>query len=1019
MLHPESPIDEMARLTVLTELRLLDGQPEPLLDDLARVAALLMGAPHAMISLVDRQRVWYKAKVGHDVVEIPREDSFCTWTIREPGTTMVVVDARLDARFQALPMVAGPEAVRFYAGAPLVSHPEGLPLGTLCVLGDQPLVPSASQIAGLQALARQVEDRLSQHRLRQAGDAQRIKAAEQGFRLALEGEDAGLWEWDVPTNRVTLSAGCRRLLGLPQGEDEAYRLWQAGVHPEDLAGIRLALNDLQTPGHDFFRADYRFLRPDGRQIWLQDRGGVTSRDGSGGAVQVVGVLVDATSQREALDELAESERRFRLLADQAPVLIWMSESEGERSFFNATWLAYTGRTLEQEIGTGWQDGIHPEDRLGCAATYREALGTRVTYQMEYRMRRADGVYRWLLDSGSPRVDSKGEFCGFMGSCVDIDDLQAARRRQQDSEARLLEAQAVARLGHWRLDLMTGAVEWSPEVYRIYGFDPLLGSPGFADLVARVHPDDMEDWQSYINDLRTTGGPAEIEHRIILPDGAIRTVNGRGTAQIGPDDMALSMYGTVQDISERAILAQETQRLLDIIERVPDFIHVASVEGAVIYANESLRNRCLPDAGVIDGLRSMGDYQPPEAALAMGTEILPEVDRLGRWTGITQWKDAHGEVFSTLQTIMSHRDRGGVLTHYSSIARDITEQLSNEAELRAAKEQAEAAARAKGGFLAIMSHELRTPLNGALGMLSLLARTPLTPEQRDHMDTARTCSQALLGLIDDILDYSKLDAGRVELERIPFRPREVVREALAMVTSRAEAAGLRLRTEVEPGLPERYLGDPTRIRQVLLNLIGNAVKFTPAGTVTVQLAALPGGLGFWVRDTGIGMDEVAQKRLFSPFSQADSTMTRRFGGTGLGLVITRQLVELMEGVIVVESVLGQGSTFSVQLPLESVVEPALPSTVVLLDPIIPRRALFARRLKAMGLKVLTSDSLEDPLDGVILMDAGEEHLDQAFDLRAAGRRLGVVIDTGETAPPGFIIIPRDGDDDALRTALLAL
>ncbi len=1019
MLLPPAIPSDAARVAVLRSMQILDTQPEPLIDDLARIAATVMGVPTGLVSLVDQDRVWFKARIGMEVTEVPRSHSLCAWAITQPHTPLMVPDATVDPRFADIPLVKGQTPQRFYGGIPLVSRPEGMPIGTLCVMAPERREPTAAQWQALQAIARQVEDRLAQHRREKSGDAESLRAAEVGLRAAMEGTDAGLWEWHVPTNRVLLSPRCRNLLGLPDGDADAYRLWTAGVHPDDLAGVRDALKDLGRPGHDSFRAEYRFMRPDGREMWLLDRGGVTTRDGTGGAVQVVGILVDVTSAHKTAAALAESEHRFRLLADQAPVLIWIGDPDGQCTFVNATWLSYTGRLLDDELGEGWTAGIHPEDLPSCLATYREAHLTRQAFQMEFRLLRSDGAYRYLIHTGAPRLSAQGEFIGFMGSCIDIEDLQVARRRQQESEQRLQEAQAVARLGHWRLDLTTGMVEWSPEVYRIYDFDPLLGSPGFPELVSRVHPDDMEDWQSYIDELRMTGGPAEIEHRIILTDGTVRTVNGRGSATFNGDGIAVTMNGTVQDISERAVLAEETERLISIIERVPDFIHVATVEGAVIYANEALRNRCLADGGVINGLGSMADYQPPDAALTMGTEILPEVDHLGRWTGVTEWRDQHGEVFSTLQTILAHRDRGGVLTHYSSIARDITDQLRNEAELRAAKDQAEAAARAKSGFLAIMSHELRTPLNGALGMLSLLARTPLSAEQRDHMETARTCSQALLSLINDILDFSKLDAGRMELESVPFNPRDIAREALAMVAARAEAAGLHVLTEVASDLPDRFLGDPTRIRQVLINLLSNAVKFTTVGGVTIRIGRVPSGLCFQVRDTGIGMDEAGQARLFRPFSQADSTMTRRFGGTGLGLVICHQLVELMEGQISVESQLGQGSTFRVVLPIESVAEPVLPATLILVDGIAPRRALFARRLKALGITVIQAGSFANLPPGPVLADVHEDTLDPLVDLRATGRQVAVLIETGETAPPGFMAVQRDLDDARLRTALLGL
>lgn len=1017
MLEHRTITDDAPRLAVLAELGLLDSQPEPLLDDLVSVAAALLGVPMGLISLVDRDRVWFKARFGVADPQVSRSHSFSDWVVAHPEAPLIVRDAAQDDRFRHHPLVAGPQAVRFYLGVPLVSRPEGIPIGALGVLGRDAREPTPSQVEALRAIARQVEDRLAQRRQSSSGSVILARAAEAGLRGALEGEDAGLWEWDVPTNRVSLSPHCRQLLGLPEGEEDAYRLWKDGVHPADLPAVRAALADLGKPGRDSFRVEYRFRRPDGTQLWLLDRGGVTVRDGGGGAVLVVGILVDITRQRHTASALVESEQRFRHVADQAPVLIWVGEADGACSFFNATWLNFTGRTMDQELGDGWAQGVHPDDLSGCLSTYREALTAAEGFQMEYRLRRADGMYRMLLDTGVPRFDEDGRFTGFIGSCIDIEDLYAARRRQQESEARLLEAQEVARLGHWRLDLRTGHVDWSPETYRIFGLDPLDGTPSFPDFVSRVHPDDMEDWQSYIDTLRSTGGPAEIEHRIVQSDGSVLTVSGRGRAELGAEGAPVVMYGTLQDITERAALAQESQRLLDIIERVPDLIAVATVEGAVVYANEALRTRCLPDAGVINGLGVMGDYHPPDMALTIAMEILPEVERHGSWTGVTEWKGVDHQLFKTLQTIMAHRDRGGVLTHYSIVARDITDQQRNEAELRAAKEQAEASARAKGDFLAIMSHELRTPLNGALGMLSLLAASPLGPDQRDQVETARGCSRTLLGLIDDILDFSRLDAGTIALASQPFRPREVVREVLAALAPKATSSGLRLVTEVQASAPERVQGDPLRLRQVLNNLVGNAVKFTPVGTVTVRVGAGPAGLRLAIIDTGIGMDEATQRRLFRPFSQADGSMTRRFGGTGLGLVITHQLVSLMGGSLSVVSTPGKGSVFTVDLPLPPAEPPRLPPLVVL-DPIAPRRTLLVRHLRSLGLGVTGVDGLAEVPTGLILAHVAEDGIDRLVDLRAAGRAVVILLERGETGPPGFPVVVQGVDDETLLQTLLA-
>ena len=258
------------------------------------------------------------------------------------------------------------------------------------------------------------------------------------------------------------------------------------------------------------------------------------------------------------------------------------------------------------------------------------------------------------------------------------------------------------------------------------------------------------------------------------------------------------------------------------------------------------------------------------------------------------------------------------------ARLLAEQMTAELRgaedgLRAALVAAQDAAKAKDEFLAVMSHELRTPLNGVIGMTELLLDSQLDPQAHDFADTARTCATGLLEVINDILDYSKLEAGRIELETLPFDPRELVEDVLQITADRAQAKGLELCGEVDPRLGARLRGDPSRLRQLLLNLVGNAVKFTEHGSITVSLRALDEDLHrprlrLAVADTGIGIEPAMIPHLFAPFTQADGSISRRFGGTGLGLAISKRLVEAMGGTIGASATPGQGSIFHADLTL---------------------------------------------------------------------------------------------------------
>ncbi|MBV8535615.1 MAG: response regulator [Alphaproteobacteria bacterium] len=333
-------------------------------------------------------------------------------------------------------------------------------------------------------------------------------------------------------------------------------------------------------------------------------------------------------------------------------------------------------------------------------------------------------------------------------------------------------------------------------------------------------------------------------------------------------------------------------------------------------------------------------------------------RMIRNDGTVVW--CHG----TMHT--SRRDDGTVV--WDGFMGDITERVTMEALLEAARERAERSARAKSEFLATMSHEIRTPMNGIIGFANLLLETELTPLQRQHAETVRNAARGLLVILNDVLDFSKLDADRIELERATFSPVNVIDEASSIMAAGARDKGIELATAVAGDVPAWVVGDPHRLRQVLLNLIGNGLKFTEQGRIDVRLSVAAGAaprLRFEVADTGIGISDEARDKLFDRFTQGDSSVARRFGGTGLGLAICRRLVDLMGGAIGVDSTPGSGSTFWFEIPLvrgdapaahaatDTPAVPARPLRILLVDDAEMNRRLAVFILQAAGHTVETA------------------------------------------------------------------
>ena len=378
-----------------------------------------------------------------------------------------------------------------------------------------------------------------------------------------------------------------------------------------------------------------------------------------------------------------------------------------------------------------------------------------------------------------------------------------------------------------------------------------------------------------------------------------------------------IQATVRDITERKRTEAELHDLRKAVEQSANTVVITDIRGNIRYVNPAFEKTTGYTVAETIG-QNPRILKSGEQDAGFYRALWETSTSRKTWRGEFHNRRKDGTLYWELATISPVQDDKGELHHFIAIKEDITERKAMEASLSEALIAAEAGNRAKSEFFGIMSHELRTPLNGVLGSAELLTYTPLDEEQEALTATVNKCGEHLLAIVKDILDFSSMEAGKLAIEVAPMSIADLVKTAADTIRKTAVEKGLELRCETKPGVPHQITGDALRIRQILINLSGNAVKFTSSGSVVLRVAPAAEGrfLDFSVEDTGIGISPDTIGHLFKPFTQVDMTSTRTFGGTGLGLAISKRLAEAMGGTITVASILGRGSTFTFRLPLES-------------------------------------------------------------------------------------------------------
>jgi PAS domain S-box-containing protein len=683
------------------------------------------------------------------------------------------------------------------------------------------------------------------------------------------------------------------------------------THPDDLEGELMALRRMLAGEVDTYLREKRYRRKDGTYVWAALTSSLI-RKADDSPDYFISVIEDISARKQVEENLRESEERFRILADTAPVMVWGSGVDKLRVYFNKQWLDFTGRAMKEELGAGWTEGVHREDYDRCLEIYVRSFEAREPFEMEYRLRRYDGEYRWVLDHGVPRYSPGGDFLGYIGSCIDITERRQAEATVRESEARFQQMADTAPAMLWVTEPDARCTFVSRGWYEFTGQteQEALGKGGFGWLDA-VHPDDREESGRIFLEANRKREPFTLDYRLRRSDGVYRWAIDTGRPHFDKAGVFLGYVGSVIDITER--------------------------------------------------------------------------------------KQAEAE----------------------------REQLAQE---QIARATAEAANRSKDEFLAMVSHELRSPLNAILGYARMLRSGAVDGEDAAKaIAVIERSAKAQLQIIEDLLDSARIIAGKLRIEPGPVDLVPVLDAALDTARSAAEAKGVTLSADFG-ALPEQVLGDPTRLQQVVWNLLTNAVKFTPeGGRVGLRMDGDADSVRITVSDTGKGIEPEFLPFIFEHFRQADPSSARRYGGLGLGLSLVKHLVELHGGTITAASEgKGRGAAFTVTLPRRQFEFIAPPPAVAHREVRTEGAIKIDRDLSLEGMSVLVVDDQEEAREllvqtlgdygaRVTAVSSGAEALAFLSDPPGGKRPDALILDIAMPGEDGYTVLKKARALEAARGA----